>query len=124
MSCADETILTLTAGQIWPMPVAFTDAAGARLDLTGATVHLIAKLSLGDEDAEAILDISETDHVDAEAGETSLLVDLSGLPEVYFSSGGRLSASLWVEDTLGHRIPYGLMTLVIDPSAKWKPAAT
>ena len=49
MSCsATLPTLTLTAGQVWDMPVTFTDAAGAALDLTGATVYLVAKASLSE----------------------------------------------------------------------------
>ena len=124
MSCsATLPTLTLTAGQVWDMPITFTDAAGAALDLTGATVYLVAKASLSDEDADAILDITQTTHEDAAAGKSTLPIDLSDLDEVYFSAGGRLTASLWVEDADDHRIPYGLITLEIEPSAKWKPAA-
>ena len=125
MSCSPDDLptLTLSAGQIWDMPVTFTDAAGAVLNLTGATVYLVAKASLSDEDADAVIDVSQATHADAAAGETTLPIDLSDLGEVYFTSGGRLTASLWVEDAADHRIPYGLITVVIEPSAKWKPAA-
>lgn len=123
MSCSSSLEIPLTAGQIWDMPVAFTGADGNALDLTGATVHLIAKASLSDEDDEAIIDVSQASHTDAEAGLTTLSVDLSDLAESYFTSGGRLTGSLWVEDASDNRIPYGLVTIEIEPSAKWKPAS-
>lgn len=93
------------------------------LNLTGATVYLMAKESLSDEDSDALLDVSQTEHSAPTAGETTLRVDLSELPAVYFSNGGKLFGSLWVVDGTGQRIPYGGFLAIIAPSAKWKPEA-
>lgn len=117
MTCASSAVLCLTAGQISAVPLAFTQPDGSPLDLTGATVRLVAKASLSDEDSAAILDLSQDTHADAAGGETTLDVDLSDLAEIWFVSGGRLSASLWVIDTLAQRIPYGSLTIEIEPSA-------
>lgn len=118
MSCSTPSAtLTLTAGQISAVPLTFRQPGGEPLDLTGATVRLVAKASLSDEDEDAILDLSQDTHIDAAEGETTLPVDLSGLPAAYFSSGGKLSASLWVIDSQAQRIPYGALTVDILPSA-------
>lgn len=121
--CSSAPTLTLKAGQIWDMPVTFTDSSGAPLDLTGSVVFLMAKVDYDDEDGEAVLDISQSTHIDAEAGETTLHMDLSELSETYFTKGAQLIADLWVEDSVGHRLPYGTIVLNIEPSMKWKPAS-
>lgn len=110
--------LTLTAGQKCPLPLTFAQPDGSPLDLTGATVYLTAKRSTEDADAEAVLDLWQDDHEDAAAGRTSLPVDLSDVPDQWFSAGVRLTASLWVEDSLGHRIPYGNLAVEVQPSVR------
>jgi hypothetical protein len=120
MSCSTQT-LCFTAGQIWDMPVTFTDNTGYPIDLTGATVAFMAKASLDDDDDEALVDVSQTNHINAIRGETTLPIDLSSLAESYFVSGGTLKASLWVEDADSNQIPYGLFNLDIQASAKYKP---
>jgi hypothetical protein len=120
MSCSTQT-LCFTAGQIWDMPVTFTDSAGYPIDLTGSTIHFMAKASLDDEDNAALVDISQTTHLNAIRGESTLPVDLTSLAESYFVSGGILKASLWVEDVNSNQIPYGLFDLDIQASAKYKP---
>ncbi len=123
MSCHDTPTLTLTAGQIWDIPIEFTNEAGTPVNLTGATVHLMGKVSLDEDDGDAALDISQTSHTNAAGGETTLPIDLSELEEEFFISGGRYIASLWIEDANDQRIPYGLIHIKIDPSAKFKPDA-
>ena len=103
------------------MPLTFTDVVGDPLNLTGATVCLMAKNNLADEDEDALVDISQTTHLNAIRGETTLPLDLSSLEESYFVSGGILKASLWLIDATGDRVPYGLLDLDIQPSAKYKP---
>lgn len=122
MSCSTDTAFSLTAGQISAEPLVFTQRNGSPLDLTGATVYLMAKAAYSDADADAVLDLSQDTHTDAEAGETTLDVDLSGLPEVYFVNGGRLAGSIWIIDAQSQRLPYGNLTIEILPSAKrWTP---
>jgi hypothetical protein len=124
MSCQTSLpTIELTAGQVWDMPITFTNEAGAAVNLTGSTVHLMAKASLAADDDEADLDISQSVHTAAASGQTTLPIDLSDLPEAYFVSGGLYTASLWLVDSAENRIPYGLLTLVIKPSAKFKPDA-
>ena len=120
MSCSTQT-LCLTAGQIWDMPLTFTDSAGYPINLTGTTVHFMAKSNLADSDASALVSISQATHVNAIRGETTLRVNLSSLASSFFVSGGILKASLWLVDANGDRIPYGLLDLDIQPSAKYKP---
>lgn len=120
MSCT--TTFTFTAGQISAEPLAFTQRSGAALNLTGATVYLMAKTSYGDLDDDAVLDLSQATHSDAVAGETTLDIDLSGLADIWFSNGGKLTASIWIVDAQAQRIPYGNLTIEILPSAKRWPA--
>jgi hypothetical protein len=115
VSCA-LPILTLTAGQISAVPLVFTQPNGTPLNLTGSTVALVARTSFAAE--EAVLDLTQDTHSNAAAGETTLEVDLSGLEESYFKEGGRLTGSLWVLDAQGQRIPYGNLTIEIEPTAK------
>lgn len=113
--------LTLTAGQVWDMPVTFKNSAGAAINLTGSTVYFTAKADLEDEDEDAVIDSEQDTHTSASTGVTALPIDLSGLPEMYFTHGGRLIGSLWIEDAAENRIPYGTVMVEILPSAKWKP---
>jgi hypothetical protein len=103
------------------MPITFTDDAGDPINLTGSTVCLMAKNNLADEDVDALVDISQTTHVNAIMGMTTLPIDLSSLGESFFVSGGVLKASLWVEDSNDNHIPYGVLDFEIQPSAKYKP---
>jgi hypothetical protein len=113
--------LRLTAGQISAIELEFRDPAGVAVDLAGTTARLMAKRSLSDPDAEAVLDLSQADHTEAAAGRTALPVDLSGLPADAYAAGLRLTGSLWLEDGAGARIPYGLLAVEIVPSAlRWE----
>jgi len=115
MSCTDSSILTLTAGQVSAVPIEFSNADGSPVDLTGATVHLVGKASFGD--AETLLEIEQATHVDAAAGETTLPVDLSAAPAAWFSDGARFAASLWIVDAQDQVVPWGNLTILIEPSA-------
>jgi len=108
-------VLTLTAGQVSAVPLAFSNPDRTPVDLTGATVHLLGKQSFSDE--IALLEIEQATHADADAGQTTLPVDLSAAPAEWFESGARFSTSLWIVDAQDQVIPWGNLSIVVEPSA-------
>lgn len=119
MSCSsDDRPLVLYAGQISAVPLEFLDPDGAAVDLTDATVYLVAKAKLSDADADAVIDVSQDTHTAAGEGRTTMPIDLSELGEAYFTDLTRLTGSIWIVDSQSQRIPWGNLSIEIHPSAK------
>lgn len=123
MSCQPPPTLCLVAGQNCALPFTFTAEGGGALNLTGSTVHFVAKESYLDADADAVIAISQASHTDAANGATSLVFDLSGLDEVYWDRDRELVADIWVVDSSANRIPYGAVVARVQPSAKYRPTS-
>jgi hypothetical protein len=98
MSCPPSATLPLLAGIVNPIVFEFADGAGTAIDLTGSRVVLVAKRSLHDADEDAAISIVQTDHSDAEGGETILEIDLTELAESVLANGQNLQARLFVVD--------------------------
>lgn len=114
MSCEEQKILEWAAGQDRDEPLAFA-LDGVPVDLTGSTVSLVVMESFSD--AEPWQVFSQTEHVDAVAGQTSLAVDLTDVPAEWRVSGKRLVGTLWVVDSQGKVNHWGNYTIQIHPAA-------
>jgi hypothetical protein len=100
------------------VPLEFFDPDGVAVDLTDATVYLVAKTKLSDADADAVIDVAQDTHTAANEGRTTLPIDLSELAAAYFTDLTRLTGSIWIIDSQSQRIPWGNLSIEIHPSAK------
>lgn len=112
---SEEQSLEWTAGQNRDEPLAFFSQGKTPLDLTGCTVSLVVMESFSA--AEPWRVFSQTDHIAASAGETTLPIDLTDIPDAWRVSGKRLVSSLWVVDAAGKINPWGNFIVQISPSA-------
>lgn len=114
VSCEEQT-LSWTAGQNRDEPLAFFSQARTPIDLTGCTVSLVVMESYSSTEPWRVF--SQSDHTSAAAGETTLPVDLSDVPDSWRVSGKRLVASLWVVDAANKVNPWGNFIIQISPAA-------
>lgn len=92
---------------------------GLPVDLTGATVYVTAKVSEDDEDADAVVltTIGPGEHVDAAAGQTAFLLDLSAV-----EGPARFIAEAVLQDSLGERTNIGRWVIEVREGLRTLPA--
>ena len=110
MSCSEDT-LELKAGYVNRLPLTLDDGKDP-IDLTGATIRLVARESA---EVDPLFEIDVTDHVDAEAGESSIDIDLTAVSEEILASGLRLNAEIVVLDSTSVLVFDQFFTLQIRP---------
>jgi hypothetical protein len=74
---AKKEDIEIKRGTTLPITVTITDANGAPVDLTGATVYFTAKTAESDTDAtdnNAAIKVDVTEHSDPTAGETEIVL--------------------------------------------------
>jgi len=117
MSCDPSNTLELKAGYVNRLPLTLDDGTNP-IDLTGATVRLVARDSAEDL---PLFEIEVTDHLDAEAGESSIDIDLTAesvtvdMTDEIFDSGLRLNAEIVVLDADDVLVFDEFFTLLIRP---------
>jgi hypothetical protein len=111
MSCPSEDTLHLKAGYLNRLPLTLDDGTNP-IDLTGSTIRLVARASSEDD---PLFEIEVTDHLDAEAGESSVDVDLTEVSDEILATGLRLNAEIVVLDSTGVLVFAEFFTLQIQP---------
>jgi len=111
MSCSSTDTLELKAGYLNRLPLTLDDGASP-INLTGATIRLVAKAA---DAEEALIDIEQTSHTSAAAGESSIDVDLTEVSAAILSAGVRLNAEIVVIDSTDVLVFDQFFTLQIRP---------
>lgn len=110
--------MILYAGEDTTWTVDVVQSDGTAMDLTGCTVYFTAKKTAQDADSDAYVAIAQTSHSDAENGETTLDIDLSGVGERILSLGDTWTGDIWVKDSAGQIIPQGLIKVTVKPAIR------
>jgi hypothetical protein len=109
MSCTTEDTLEIKAGHVNVLPLKL-QAGSTPIDLTGATILLTA-YEPGAE--EPLISEEVTVHTAAEAGESSIVIDLTEVSDEIRSAGARLAAEILVLDSLDRLVYDRLFTIQI-----------
>lgn len=111
MSCDPNNTLELKAGHI-NRRVFILDDGKNPIDLTGATISFVARESAEDD---PIFEIEQTAHSDAEAGESTVDIDLREVSDAIISKGARLKAEVLVHDAADVLVHDEMFTVLITP---------
>lgn len=111
MSCDPNNILELKAGHI-NRRVFILDDGKDPIDLTGATISFVARESAADD---PIIEIEQTAHSDAEAGESTIDINLSAMSAEIIARGARLNAEVLVHDAADVLVYDEMFTVLITP---------
>jgi hypothetical protein len=105
--------IEMFVGENRNLGITIRDSNGDPINLTGATVFFMAKRSIDDSDAAAILDQDVTSFASPTSGTASIPINLTSLPADLQAGDATLYADIIVRDSASKITNYGMMQIYL-----------